>query len=1291
MPQFCAFKTRCPESSRPRPGLMSIVTTVIGLVLALGVQAADAQSCEPPPDIPVNWVLCGECRGDLNGDGLLNGLDLMLFEVYREQIPQNPCADFNDNGVVDTFDQQILICVVDESDGACVADCGDPLNQSCFVAANPGDPVPGGCADPTCCATVCEVDPQCCTDLWDITCVAIATEICQPNSPDTRVDVGDALRIHEYARPFGSGSGLPNDCLAAHPTPGCADGRCLELVCVADPACCETAWDDACVALAKIHCQSPCTSPRIQEEVCNLRPECCESGLWDEACTQFATFWLLQGNAAAFDVKPRAFLLSPVPEPSPKDPLPFQTAVDRFRGLLCQIDPTYCTPGGDLAFFQDIQIALATIAVNYPDCVDQFLGNEWDAGCAQVAARLTRRPQPGDVGLGPCLRAHGGLGCADAYCSELVCNLDPTCCSIEWDTDCVRLAGRQCELVPSRDLAFGDVGTIGSVSTGIAPLECGAEGVGSCCYKNSTPYCRDAECCQLVCGYDAYCCDVRWDELCATLATAGCETLSEQCGCGPKTIVFGPIGRSCFEPRDPVKAQYPAGCEDAGCCNTVCAVDPFCCEVLWDQVCADGAETLCAQAFPLCGQILAGSCFVPRDNPYCDDESCCESVCLVDPLCCNDAWDEDCVGLAREVCTECGDSYSGSCFAPHPGPACSDEACCEAVCDVDPFCCLENWDGSCVAATAFFPAECDRTLSCGDPSSRNCFVSSPDPGCSDSVCCKNVCEDYDPWCCEVRWDSMCAAQAFTVCDIPFIVNAREPCDQFHLTPACNDPECSAAVCSIPGLEFCCTQRWDTACVDAAATVCVGLYECPGVGDCQKSKATPMCDDAACCNAVCTIDPTCCTVQWDNSCAVLGISLCIVPSSTPSGDDWECPCEGSCFEARPEDDPKPGCDDASCCAAICNVDELCCTVNWDAECVLLADFYCGSGLQCGSFSTGSCLESSETPFCDDSVCCQAVCAIDPSCCINTWDSFCVATAFDRCRRGCGVATAGSCFFPHLSPGCSDGDCCVEVCDDDPLCCTLVWDSTCAEAALIACEPPECGDFPAGDCCLPNGTPSCNDKRCCDDVCSDDPFCCDTTWDDGCVQLARQSTRCDCGANWDCGDPCAGGCCVPNGTPKCDDEDCCEAVCLEDSFCCDVTWDLVCANMARANESCTGPEDACPAPVCGDADAGDCCFPNGTRACSNADCCEDVCDVDAACCDVAWDSICAQLAAEICEDLCDSDLACGSDETLPCNVPHDGPYCSDEACCEQVCLFEPFCCLGDWDEFCVLLADTYCNLP
>ncbi|MCI0365864.1 MAG: hypothetical protein L0219_18550, partial [Phycisphaerales bacterium] len=33
-----------------------------------------------------------------------------------------------------------------------------------------------------------------------------------------------------------------------------------------------------------------------------------------------------------------------------------------------------------------------------------------------------------------------------------------------------------------------------------------------------------------------------------------------------------------------------AGCNNAACCSAVCAVDPFCCETLWDSLCAAQAQ-----------------------------------------------------------------------------------------------------------------------------------------------------------------------------------------------------------------------------------------------------------------------------------------------------------------------------------------------------------------------------------------------------------------------------------------------------------------------------------------------------------------------------------------------------------------------------------------------------------------------------------------------------------------------------------------------------------------------------
>jgi len=49
-----------------------------------------------------------------------------------------------------------------------------------------------------------------------------------------------------------------------------------------------------------------------------------------------------------------------------------------------------------------------------------------------------------------------------------------------------------------------------------------------------------------------------------------------------------PAPGSCFQ------AHSNPGCEDAQCCNTVCAQDGFCCTTSWDGICASAANTLCA-------------------------------------------------------------------------------------------------------------------------------------------------------------------------------------------------------------------------------------------------------------------------------------------------------------------------------------------------------------------------------------------------------------------------------------------------------------------------------------------------------------------------------------------------------------------------------------------------------------------------------------------------------------------------------------------------------------------------
>ena len=55
------------------------------------------------------------------------------------------------------------------------------------------------------------------------------------------------------------------------------------------------------------------------------------------------------------------------------------------------------------------------------------------------------------------------------------------------------------------------------------------------------------------------------------------------------------------------------------------------------------------------------------------------------------------------------------------------------------------------------------------------------------------------------------------------------------------------------------------------------------------------------------------------------------------------------------------------------------------------------------------------------------------------------------------------------------------------------------------------------------------------------------------------------------------------------------------------------------------------------------------------------------------------------------SCGAPNAGPCFEPHPTPFCSDEACCELVCLQQPFCCEVSWDTACAEEAMLQCALP
>ncbi len=156
-------------------------------------------------------------------------------------------------------------------------------------------------------------------------------------------------------------------------------------------------------------------------------------------------------------------------------------------------------------------------------------------------------------------------------------------------------------------------------------------------------------------------------------------------------------------------------------------------------------------------------------------------------------------------------------------------------------CCIDD-PISCIIATQ---AECaqqggiyggDGTIcllnpfgdcTCG-PGAGNCTdpLGNGTPGCELLQCCGIVCLN-NPTCCSFEWDAPCAffAASETACFHAACEGNLNPCGLPNATGGCDILECCDLVCSVN--PDCCDIAWDQACVDLAAVDCVAL-PCAGI-------------------------------------------------------------------------------------------------------------------------------------------------------------------------------------------------------------------------------------------------------------------------------------------------------------------------------------------------------------------------------------------------------------------------------------------------------------------------------
>lgn len=113
-------------------------------------------------------------------------------------------------------------------------------------------------------------------------------------------------------------------------------------------------------------------------------------------------------------------------------------------------------------------------------------------------------------------------------------------------------------------------------------VEVSEEGDGCCGCISGPPGCDDPACTAAICGLDPFCCDTAWDSFCC---------FSVQAICGENCDAAGGGGSNCCCENG---LSGGPGCDDPNCEAAVCALDPFCCDTQWDQLCCEAAVQLCS-------------------------------------------------------------------------------------------------------------------------------------------------------------------------------------------------------------------------------------------------------------------------------------------------------------------------------------------------------------------------------------------------------------------------------------------------------------------------------------------------------------------------------------------------------------------------------------------------------------------------------------------------------------------------------------------------------------------------
>jgi hypothetical protein len=461
----------------------------------------------------------------------------------------------------------------------------------------------------------------------------------------------------------------------------------------------------------------------------------------------------------------------------------------------------------------------------------------------------------------------------------------------------------------------------------------------------------------------------------------------------------------------------------------------------------------------------------------------------------------------------------------------------------------------------------DGPAPCGDPDAGDCCIANGTPNCDDLACCEAVCAQ-DSFCCEVEWDTLCASDANDICDI-CDVEDNDTCQT--ATPLeCNvSVQGSTANATFTNAGTCGTTHtapdvWYTVIGTGGpievntcgATFGYDTKLTVWTGSCSNLQCVGGNDDAACPASGLLSRVTFNSVDGQTyyimvhgfSTATGPFDLNVICMDPP--EPFECP-DGASDEGEPcGEDTNGGCNSDPSVFGSISCGETICGSSWAAGGTRDTDWY--------EIVT---TETAEYTYCGFAEFAFVIGLVDTGGSGNCAD----ATALNPFALG--GAGQEVCVTTTLGPGTYWWFIAHQGFEGNP--CGTGANGYYVSLTCVGTEP-ECGIPGTGSCCEAGDSPFCDDAECCNAVCDQDPFCCDSSWDSTCAASAQDI----CAVCIACGSEGTGNCCVANDTPFCDDAECCEAICAADPFCCDVNWDSLCAGAAQAQ--C----EVCGAGVCGD---------------------------------------------------------------------------------------------------------------